>query len=134
MDSSNYQARGHENLSLSIVRAVLEMRVVHFHLRPELSIKVILKSIVPRNRAPNLDFVARRQSHPQRSLNVECSEPLPISDRGRDDRVGCSVLILTRGESRLEESRQYVLPIFFIRGEYPVLHEETPITKSILYG
>src|SRR6266513_869546 len=71
MDSSDDETRGHENLSLSVVRAVLEMRAVHFHFRPELSIKVILKCIVPRIRAANLGLVARRQSHAQRALDVD---------------------------------------------------------------
>src|SRR6266851_3137061 len=134
MDSSDHQPRRHENLCLPIVRAVLKMRVVHFHFRPELPVNVVLKRIIPRNRAANLHFVARRQCHAQRSLYVESSEALPIGDRGRDDGVGRSILVLTRGKSRLKERRQYVLPIFFIRGKYPVLHEEAPITKSILHG
>ena len=81
------------------------MRAVHFHFRPELSIKVILKCIVPRIRAANLGFVARRQSHAQRALHVESSEALPIGDRGGDDRVGRPILILAGGQSCLEERR-----------------------------
>src|SRR5260370_33207838 len=134
MCSRDDQPRRYENLCLPIVRAVLKMRVVHFHFRPKLPVNVVLKRIIPRNRAANLHFVARRQCPAQRSLYVESSEAFPIGDRGRDDGVGRSILVLTRGKSRLKERRQYVLPIFFIRGKYPVLHEEAPITKSILHG
>ena len=81
------------------------MRVVHFHFRPEFSIKVILKGIVPRIGATNLGFVAGRQSHTQGALNVESSEALPISNGRRDDSVGRSILVLTRRQSRLEERR-----------------------------
>src|SRR6266852_3870128 len=102
MDFSDDQPRGHENLRLTIVRPVLEMRVVYFYFRPELSIKVILKGIVPRICAANLGFVARRQGHAQSPLNVESSEPLPIGDGRRDDRIGCSILVLTCGQSRLK--------------------------------
>src|SRR6266700_5540498 len=88
MDSSDDQTWGHENLSLSIIRAVLEMRIVRFHFRPELSIKVILKGVVARIRAADLYFVACRQSYSQSALNVERSEAFPIADCGRDDSVG----------------------------------------------
>src|SRR6266704_613822 len=102
MESSDDQARGHENLSLAIVRAVLEMCIVHFYFRPELSIKVILKRIIPGNCAANLGLVARGQGHAQRALNVECSEALPISDGRSDDSVGRSILVLAGGQSSLK--------------------------------
>src|SRR6266700_4043313 len=105
MDSSDDQTWGHENLSLSIIRAVFEMRGVHFHFRPELSIKVILKSVVPRIRTANLCFVAGRQSYSQSALHVERSEALPIGDRGCDDSVGSSIFVLTRRQGRLKERR-----------------------------
>src|SRR5256885_12125721 len=81
------------------------MRAVHFHFRPELSIKVILKCIVPRIRAANLGLVARRQSHAQRALDVESSEALPIGDRGCDDRVGRPILILAREQRDRKSTR-----------------------------
>src|SRR6266700_8334900 len=105
MESSDDQAGGHENLSLPIVRAVLEMRIVQFYFRPELSITVILKRIVPGNCAANLDLVARRQGHAEGALNVERSEALPIGDRRGDDSVGGSILVLAGGQSSLEERR-----------------------------
>ena len=105
MESSDDQAGGYENLSLPIVRAVLEMLIVQFYFRPELSIKVILKRIVPGNCAANLDLVARRQGHAERALNVECSEALPVGDSRGDDSVGRSILVLARGQSGLEERR-----------------------------
>src|SRR5260370_16578794 len=94
MDSSDHQPRRHENLCLPIVRAVLKMRVVHFHFRPELPVNVVLKRIIPRNRAANLHFVARRQCHAQRSLYVESSEALPSPDTRLEFPATPSVLIL----------------------------------------
>src|SRR5713226_446549 len=57
MNPSDDETEGQENLRLAIVHAVIEMRVVHFYFRPELSINVILKGVVPGNRAANLGFV-----------------------------------------------------------------------------
>src|ERR1700747_3351159 len=110
------------------------MRIVHFYFRPELSIKAILKRIVPRNCAANLGLIVRRQGHAQRALNVKCSEALPISDGGRDDSVGRAILVLAGGESGLKERRYDVLSMLLIGRKNPVLHEEAPITKSVLHG
>src|SRR5438132_11157854 len=131
MDPSDDQARGHEDLSLPTARAVLEMRVVHFDFRPELSIQVVLKSVVPGIRAADRNLIARWQGHAKSTLDIERSEALPVSDRRRDDGVSRSVLVLPRWECRLEKRRQNVLSLFLIRRKNPVLHEEAPIAESI---
>src|SRR5438046_96176 len=108
MDSSDDQARSHEHLRLPIARAVLEMSIVHFDFRPELSKKVILKSVVPRVRAADRHLVARWQRHAKGALDVERSEALPVCDGRRDDCVGRSILVLTCGKCRLKKRRQNV--------------------------
>src|SRR5947199_6448431 len=133
MDSSDDQARSHEHLRLPIARAVLEMSIVHFDFRPELSKKVILTSVVPRVRAADRHLVARWQRHAKGALDVERSEALPVCDGRRDDCVGRSILVLTCGKCRLKKRRQNVFSVFFIRGKNPVLHEEAPIAESIPY-
>src|SRR6267143_4736425 len=134
MDSSDEQTRGHENLRLPIARAILEMCVVHFDFRPKFSIQMVLKGVVPRVRATDRSFVARWQGHAKGALNVETAEALTVCDGRREDGVSRSILVLTCGKCRLEERRQNVLSVFFIRGKNPVLHEEAPITESISHG
>src|SRR2546430_17231455 len=130
MDSADDQARGHEDLSLPTARSVLEMRVVHFDFRPELSIQVILKGVVPGIRSADSRLIARRQGHAKSTLDIECSEALPVCNRGRDDGVRRSVLVLPRRECRLEKSCQNVLSLFLIRRKNPVLIEEASIAES----
>lgn len=59
-EPSDHRTWGQENLRFPIVLAVLEMRAVYFHFRPELSINVIRKGIVSRIRAADCGFLARR--------------------------------------------------------------------------
>src|SRR5207248_10286367 len=97
MDSSDDPARGYEDLSLPTARSVLEMRVVHFDFRPELSIQVILKGVVPGICSADRRLVACRQGHAEGTLDIERSEALPVRNPGRDDSVGRSFLVLTAG-------------------------------------
>src|SRR5437867_11232674 len=106
MDSSDDQARSHEHLRLPIARAVLEMSIVHFDFRPELSKKVILKSVVPRVRAADRHLVARWQRHDRGALAVARSEALPVGYGRLDDCVCRSILVLTCGQCRLNTRRQ----------------------------
>src|SRR5437899_9455735 len=131
MDSFHGPARGSGKLESAPSSAVPEKAVSPLDFRPELSIQVVLKSVVPGIRAADRNLIARWQGHAKSTLDIERSEALPVSDRRRDDGVSRSVLVLPRWECRLEKRRQNVLSLFFIRRKNAVLHEDAPIAESI---
>ncbi len=74
---ANHEPRGYEDLCLSIVGAVLEMAIIHFHIRPKLLRNVVLECIVPGIRPPDLRLVCTWKTCPERALNINRPKPFP---------------------------------------------------------
>src|SRR6266478_7231638 len=132
MEIAKHNPRSHEDLCLSMVGTVLEVCVIHFDLRPGFLGDVILESIVPGEGSADLGLVTGRKGCSKRSLNIKSTKAFPIGDRRSDDRLRGPVLILARGECRLEERRKNVLPMLFVSRDNPVFHKKAPVPKPVL--
>src|SRR6266571_2760580 len=132
MKIAKQNSRSHEDLCLPTVGTVLEARVIRFDLRPEFLGHVILESIVPGEGSADLGLVTGRKSRSKRSLNIKSTEAFPIGDRRSDDRLRGPVLILARGECRLEERRKNIVPVLFVSRDDTVFQKEAPVPKPVL--
>src|SRR6266700_1785399 len=132
MKIAKQNSRSHEDLCLPTVGTVLEARVIRFDLRPEFLGHVILESIVPREGSADLGLVTGRKGCSKRSLNIKSTEAFPIGDRRSDDGTRGPILILSRGECRLEERRKNIVSMLFISRDDPVFQKKAPVSKPVL--